>query len=70
MSAFDNSVTGGYRFMSKQQWNDIYDIARYNGYSVIQLVNEIHAQNPNANEHELYEAVVQWSKERTTYGNL
>jgi predicted DNA-binding ribbon-helix-helix protein len=56
-----------FSFMSKEDWDRIYDIARYNGVAVHQLLNEVHAKNPQANEQEIYNACVQWSKDRTSY---
>lgn len=59
-----------YEFMTKAQWDEIYDIARYNGIAVHQLLNEIHAKNPLADESEIYYACKQWSKDRTKYPAL
>jgi hypothetical protein len=54
-------------FMNREQWAEIYDIARYNGYAVHQLVVELCAANPNITEPELLEAAKKWSKNRTNW---
>lgn len=54
-------------FMNRDQWGEIYDIARYNGVSVVQLIVELSAENPNQTEPQLYEAAKEWSRNRTQY---
>ena len=50
--------------MNREQWNDIYYLARYNGYAVHQLIIELCAAEPNITEPELYVAARKWSRER------
>ena len=57
-------------FMNREQWGEIYDIARYNGVAVHQLVVELNAANPNITEPELLEAAQKWSRERTQWPPL
>jgi hypothetical protein len=54
-------------FMSREQWGELYDIARYNGYAVHQLVVELCAANPNITEAELLPAAQAWSRDRTQW---
>jgi hypothetical protein len=54
-------------FINREQWAQIYDIARYNGYAVHQLVIELSAENPDITEPELFEAAKEWSKSRTNW---
>jgi hypothetical protein len=53
-------------FMNRDQWGEIYDIARYNGYAVHQLVVELCAVEPNITEPQLLEDAKKWSRERTS----
>lgn len=54
-------------FMNREQWGEIYDIARYNGVAAPQLIAELNAANPDADEQEIYEAAKEWSRARTGY---
>jgi hypothetical protein len=54
-------------FINREQWGEIYDIARYNGYEVHRLVVELCAANPKITEPELLEAAREWSRNRTDW---
>jgi hypothetical protein len=54
-------------FTDREGWAEIYDIARYNGYAVHQLVVELCAAKPDITEPELLEAAKEWSRERTQW---
>ncbi len=54
-------------FMNKDQWAEIYDIARYQGYAVHNVIVMMCAANQNITEPELVEAVKKWSRERTSW---
>jgi hypothetical protein len=54
-------------FMNKEEWKQIYDIARYNGVAAHQLVVELNAANPNADEEEIVKLAKEWSQARTAW---
>jgi hypothetical protein len=52
-----------YKFMSKVQWDHIYDIGRVNGRSVFELILEAAARSPTADELDIYIDITQHARD-------